>query len=381
MVDRGDGREARMKWLALALVAACAGAPPRVEPIELVETAPIETTLDHADIPNADVVWLDMITHARTSIDLAEFYASNAPNSRLEPIVRALEAAAARGVHVRFLAEHSFVKVYPDTLARLAAAGVAVRPLDLGTGGILHAKYFIVDGRDAFFGSQNFDWRALEHNLELGARVRDVAIAAGLAAIFAADWAHAGGEPAPATAAPASALVASPKAVLPPGVAFEIPAIVALLDGARRSIRAEMLTYLAGEWDELEAPLRRAAARGVEVELVVSDWALRPKTLAGLRELARVPHVVVHVVTIPAWSGGFIPFARVAHAKLLVVDGERGWLGTGNWEREYFYASRNVGLVIADRRTVVQLERFLTDAARYARRLDPDGTYTAPRID
>ena len=55
-----------------------------------------------------------------------------------------------------------------------SAAGATVRHLDLkrvpGGGGVLHAKYFIVDDRDAFFGSQNFDWRALEHNYELGAR-------------------------------------------------------------------------------------------------------------------------------------------------------------------------------------------------------------------
>src|SRR5262249_61959851 len=119
--------------------------------------------------------------------------APSTPPSRLEPVVQALEAAVARGVRVRFLAEQGFVKTYPDTLERLARAGAGVRHLDLravpGAGGILHAKYFLVDDREAFLGSQNFDWRALEHNYELGARVRDPAIVDGLAAIFASDWA------------------------------------------------------------------------------------------------------------------------------------------------------------------------------------------------
>src|SRR5262249_28124133 len=158
---------------------------------------------------------------ARTSIDLGQFYASNHQPSRLEPVVQALEAAIARGVRVRFLAELGFVKTYPDTLERLAHAGAAARHLDLKppTHRILHAKYFIVDDRDAFFGSQNFDWRALEHNYELGARVRDPALVAGLSAIFAADWARAGGEPAPEARVPPSrgpiALVASPRDLLP----------------------------------------------------------------------------------------------------------------------------------------------------------------------
>jgi phosphatidylserine/phosphatidylglycerophosphate/cardiolipin synthase-like enzyme len=366
-----------------ALLAIACGCAAPVPALELVETTPVETTLDHADVRDAADVWLEMVAAARTSIDLAEFYASNEPGSRLEPVVRALEAAVARGVRVRFLAETSFVSVYPDTLDRLARRGAVVRRLDLATGGILHAKYFVVDGKDAFLGSQNFDWRALEQNLELGVRIRDPAIVAGLETIYAADWARAGGEPAPVTAAPRSRLVASPRDRLPAGVTWDLPELVALVDGAQRSIRVQLLTYRAGDWTELEAPLARAAARGVAIELVVADWAKRKATLDGLRHLARVPNVAVRFTTIPAWSGGFIPFARVAHAKLLVVDGVRAWLGTSNWERDYFYRSRNVGVVIAEPAFAERLTRWFDDLWRsqYASRLDPDASYEPPRIE
>ncbi|HEY0478535.1 MAG TPA: phospholipase D-like domain-containing protein, partial [Kofleriaceae bacterium] len=277
-----------------------------------------------------------------------------------------------------------------------------VRHLDLKatTGGILHAKYFIVDDREAFFGSQNFDWRALQHNYELGARVGDPAIIGGLAAIFAADWARAGGEPAPAARVPAAhganaanaanaaiRLVASPRELLPPGVAWDLPGIVALLDGATRTITVEALGYRADAggqaWDELEAPLVRAAARGVHVELLFADWAKRPRTIAGLQKLARIPHVEVRLTTIPEWSGGFVPFARVTHAKALVVDGARGWLGTSNWEKEYFYQSRNVGVLIDDPAIAAQLAGFFATLwdSRYAVPVDPDARYTPPRIE
>lgn len=383
-------------WLVVALACGCSGAhhieetpaPDRVvPPVELVETAPIETTLDHADIANAYRVWPEMIHGAAASIDLAEFYASNAPASRLEPIVHALESAAARGVRVRFLAERSFVKVYPDTLARLAKAGVTVRELDIGTGGILHAKYFIVDGSDAFLGSQNFDWRALEHNLELGARIREPAIAKGLAAIFERDWAVAGGEPLPAaTVVPAAGpvtLVASPRDLLPAGVPWDLPKLVALLDAATTAIHVQALTYRAGDWDELEAPLLRAAARGVKVQMLLADWSKRDKTLPGLQRIARLPNIEVRLATIPPATSGFIPFARVIHAKLLVVDGAHAWLGTSNWERDYFYASRNVGLAIEDARLAGRLDAFFASgwSSSYAARLDPDASYTPPRIE
>ncbi len=369
-----------MRLLAFLVVCACAH--PRS--IELVETIPVECAIARV-APDAAETWLAMIRQAHRTIDLAEFYASNAPGSRLEPIAASLEAALHRGVRVRFLVEHSFVKVYPDTLARLAAAGATIRELDLSTTthGILHAKYFVVDDRDAVFGSQNFDWRALEHNYELGARVRDPAIVADLAAIFARDWAQAGGEPLPTARAPHSALVASPPSMLPDGIAWELPAIVAALDSARHTIAVQLLTYRAGDWTALEAPLLRAAARGVHVELMLADWSKRPKTLPGILALARTPNIAIRFVTIPLAARGFIPFARVTHAKLLVVDGTHGWLGTGNWEREYFDASRNVGLVVDDAVLAAQLARFfraLWDSP-YARPVDPNATYEPPKID
>jgi len=368
---------------------------PAAPAFELVETVPIETTLDHPELRDAADVWLAMIAGARTSIDLAQFYASNHDASRLEPIVAALEAAIARGVRVRFLAELGFVKTYPETLDRLARAGATVRHLDLkavpGGGGILHAKYFLVDDRDAFFGSQNFDWRALEHNYELGARVHDPALVGGLAAIFAADWARAGGEPAPDLRAPpahgAITLVASPPELLPAGVPWDLPRIVQLLDGATATITVQALGYRAdadgAPWDALEAPLLRAAQRGVHVQLLLADWSKRPRAIAGLQKLARLPNIAIRLTTIPLWSGGFIPFARVTHAKALVVDGKRGWLGTSNWEKEYFTKSRNLGVIVDDPAIAAQLATFFTTLwqSPYATPVDPDATYTPPRIE
>ena len=169
--------------LPLVLSLACAAPSPALRAptpagpeLVLVESSPVETTLEHADIPDAHEVWREMVEGATRTVDVAQFYVSNAPGSRLEPIIQALEAAAARGVRVRLLAEEKLAKQYPETLARLAARpGIEVRRVELaafmGKGGVLHAKYFLVDGREAYLGSQNFDWRALEHIQELGLRL------------------------------------------------------------------------------------------------------------------------------------------------------------------------------------------------------------------
>jgi phosphatidylserine/phosphatidylglycerophosphate/cardiolipin synthase-like enzyme len=242
-------------------------------------------------------------------------------------------------------------------------------------GGILHAKYFVVDGRETYLGSQNFDWRSLTHIHEIGVRVRDPAATASYARIFALDWELAGGGHLPAMAAGQAAPffpevagggqavitpVASPRGFLPDPAAWELPRLVALIDGAKRSVHVQVLTYGTTSRDgtpfpDLDDALRRAAARGVEVSLLVSDWDKKKGTVEAVQSLARVPGVTAHFIDIPPWSGGFVPFARVAHAKYMVVDVE-GF--------------------------ATLLERIFHDAfaGSYAEAVDPAKAYEAPRV-
>jgi phosphatidylserine/phosphatidylglycerophosphate/cardiolipin synthase-like enzyme len=175
-------------------------------------------------------------------------------------------------------------------------------------------------------------------------------------------------------------LVASPSGWLPDEKLWELPRLVALIDGAKKSVRVQLLTYRA-DAGELDAALRRAAARGVQVQLLVADWCKRKGCVEGLQRLAEVANVAVAFIAIPPWSGGFIPYARVAHAKYLVVDGDKAWVGTSNWERDYFYKSRNVGLVIEGGKLPQRLESFFIGdwKSNYVQRVDPAAVYTAPR--
>ncbi len=387
--------------LALALLASCAASGAGSDPhtLQLVETWPVETDLDHRGIPDTHEVWVEMIEGAETSIDFGQFYASSQPGSRLEPVLAALEAAIERGVRVRFLSSSTFVDTYPETLARLADMGAEVRDIDYREigGGVQHAKYFVVDGRDAFLGSQNFDWRALEHIQELGIRVRDREFAARLERVFALDWAAAAGEAPPTTPLGGSGfgvahgeqfhLVASPAGQLPDESMWDLPQLVNWIDSAEERVWVQLLSYKAKdysgkEWRELEAALLRATERGVDVRLLLSDWQKRASTIGGLQKLQRFDGIEVRLVTIPQWSGGFIPFARTIHAKFMLVDDVRSWIGTSNWDRGYFYESRNVGILVEGERTAGQLEDFFetTWDSDYAETVDPTAMYTAPRV-
>jgi len=372
--------------------------------LQLVESFPVETSLDNPDVPDAHAVWTAMLGGARQSLDFAEFYASNEPGTRLEPIVAAIEAAAARGVHVRFLAEEKFYRTYPETLDRLGRKrGIEVRRFEVGKlmGGVLHAKYFVVDGEEAFIGSQNFDWRSLTHIQELGMRIRVPSVVWALLDVYESDWAQAGGKPPPASRPQEAAFpttvvqdgdtlrltpVFSPRGYLPDPNLWDLPRLVELIAAARRTVRVQLLTYRSVDRDstyfgDLETALRAAAARGVQVQLLLSDWCKRRGTIEGLQSLQSLPHFDVKLVTIPPAAAGFIPFARVIHAKYLVVDGSAFWLGTSNWEKDYFYSSRNVGLIV-EGGMARRLDRFFADNwnSPYAYDVDPCATYEPPRI-
>lgn len=370
--------------------------------IELVESWPAGTTLDHADIPDAADVWLDMIGKARQTLDFAEFYVVDQAPSRLTKIVEALEAAGARGVAIRFVVDKNFRGTSEETLARIAKIPKAqVRRIDYKAlaGGILHAKYFLADGADVFLGSQNFDWRSLEHIQELGVRIHSAEIAAQFRVPFEEDWAAAGGS-APAKNPAQEPLVAvrahcgdedvqvtpvwSPEELSSHG---ELAPILRSLDQAKKSVRVQLLTYkMVGRdkvyFAELENALRRAAARGVKVQLLVADWCKRKGTIEGLQALEPLENVEVKLVTIPPAAAGFIPYGRVIHAKYMVVDGAQCWIGTSNWERDYFHESRNVGVLVEGAHFAQRLERFFDDGwnAPYASEVDPSAKYTPPKI-
>lgn len=390
----------------LVALASLVQSPARVE---LVESWPSGTTLDHADVRDASAVWLEVIDAAKSSIDLAEFYASEEPGapagSKLGAVIAAIERAAARGVRVRGLFDAKFHATYPETIDRLARSkGIETRLLDLKpvTGGVLHAKYFVVDGRVTYLGSQNLDWRSLEHIQELGVLVDSTPVAATFLEAFELDWSLAGGAKRTASESKAADVfplradegadafaitpVYSPVELAPDPRLWDLPRIVALIDGAKTTVRVQLLTYKMtgrdGYFEDLENALRRAAARNVRVQILVADWCMRKGTIEGLQALEPLANVEVKLVTIPQSAAGFVPFARVVHAKYLAVDGRAAWVGTSNWEKDYFHASRNVGVVIEGGALPRRLDQFFLDGwnGPYAKPVDPCATYVAPRI-
>ena len=409
----------RAGLIALALVASCADAPPStttaaqdsVALVELVESFPVETDMDREDLRQTQAVWLEMIDGARETIELEHFYASNQPGSQLEDVIVALERAAARGVQVSFTADLGFYeRTYAETLDRLQAReGIDVQFVDYSsqTGGIQHAKCMLVDGRDLYAGSANFDWRALEHIQELGLRVQsevagewigevlayDRALATGDAAAVRAlqDRASERGERPSVTARFADGTTFelspafSPRGELPNDSTWDLPLLLEWITAAHDSIQLQVLSYKPkdrqGEWwSALDDALRAAAERGVTVRLIVADWSKKRGSIEALASLAALPKFEVSFLVVPPHSSGEIPFGRVAHAKYLVVDEQRAWLGSSNWQRGYFTKSRNIGFFCEGVEPARRLTRFFERnwTSQYAERVEPAETADRP---
>jgi phosphatidylserine/phosphatidylglycerophosphate/cardiolipin synthase-like enzyme len=171
----------------------------------------------------------------------------------------------------------------------------------------------------------------------------------------------------------------SPRGFLPDAKLWDLDALTRLLDSARKGIVLQALSYGIGGRGErdstLDQALRRAAGRGVRVRLIISDW--ETGGIADLQRLSTVPNVEVKLSTVPEWSGGYIPFARVEHCKYVVVDDERLWVGTSNWEPDYFHASRNLAVTIHNRRLAAQAMKVFETSwtAHGATMVTADGTY------
>ena len=369
----------------------------------MVHTVPVDTALGTADLRQPGPVWIELFDGAKNTIDIGQFYAADHPGSVMDKVIDHLEAAGKRGVKIRFLMEEKGIKLSEgSTLERLRAIpNLTFRVLPYGqvSGGIIHAKYMIVDARQAFVGSQNFDWRSLEHIHETGLRISDAKVVGQVQAIFDQDWqaqqalAEHRPVPLPATGqAPARSgnyLVASPQRYNPPGVGDSQLELPRLLAEAKKEVRVQLLDYAPLSYGPdntrpyyavIDNAVRAAAARGVSIKLMVSNWNTDKLELPYLKSLAVLPNVQIKIVTLPEAKQGFIPYARVIHSKTMEIDGQLAWVGTSNWLGGYLDNSRNLEVVMRSEtmaKRVGDLHRQLWDGP-YARALNVTDEYPAP---
>jgi phosphatidylserine/phosphatidylglycerophosphate/cardiolipin synthase-like enzyme len=385
--------------------------------IELVESIPAETTLDNPDIRNTQEVWLEMINSAKRTLDIEQFYISNEKGEPLDTILNTIVAAANRGVEVRIIVDAGMYNTYPADVSWLDAQSynIEVRRFDVKslTGGIQHAKFFIVDGEQVFLGSQNFDWRSLKHIHELGVRIKHNDCITIYQEIFEYDWCYSGSnvncffkQPYGNRCTIFNNLkyglmdiyaVYSSISIFNDNILYarkhnnyfkksdlfeytDCINIINMIDSSKSEITLQFLSYNVKYkdeyWSEVDSALIRASERGVKVKLIVSDWNLGNTAVEHFKELISHPNIEIKYTEIPEYSGGYIPFARVEHCKFITADSVC-WIGTSNMSQDYFYNSRNVGVVIENGKFTQRVRDIFYKSwnSEYAHKTEPDGIY------
>lgn len=258
-------------------------------------------------------------------------------------VIRALEEAANRGLDVRVMLEPNPVgggSSATRTLDELKAAGVKAQ-FTSPDFKLTHEKGMILDGATAYIMTSNFSRSALGGSSG-GTRNREYGIIDGNAqdvqavmAIFNADW-----NQTPAQFSDAN-LVVSP--VNSRGV------FTSLIGSAQHTllIEAEEMNDSA-----IEQALVSAASRGVQIEIILpapsgSASDSNGSGIAAIRQgnitVREDPHLYMH-------------------AKIMVVDGVKAFVGSENISTQSLDSNRELGILVSDTSVLGTLQStFQTD--------------------
>ena len=134
---------------------------------------------------------IQIINQARHDVSVGVYYLSD------RPILRALQAAHARGVHIRVIVEGKPYGMKPwqvkkeERAIQSTGATLHLAPYRFTSHGnqyaFYHAKY-VCNGHECEIGTANFDWSAFHKNREYLYVTHNPAVVTAANAIFNADW-------------------------------------------------------------------------------------------------------------------------------------------------------------------------------------------------
>ncbi|KAK8767249.1 hypothetical protein V5799_005969 [Amblyomma americanum] len=340
--------------------------------------------------------WRQLISLSTSNIKIASFYWTLSANLSVYPSAQMgeqiyqdlLYAGRNRSIDIKITQNapsDRFPSLDSKNLAEEQAAEVRSLNLTrLGKTGVLHTKFWVVDGMHAYIGSANMDWRALAQVKEVGVLITNCTfMATDLEKIFEVYWLMSDDNAKLPDAWPAnlstSVNSSNPASIdlngtrsltyissAPPyfstsGRTEDFDAIVDIINSAKKFVYVAVMNFLPIDyysknktfWPLLDNALRRVAIEnGVHVRLLVSRWShSKPVMWSMVESLAAINSskifIEVKAMQIPKETDEQrrIPYARVNHAKMMVTD-KAAYVGTSNWEPSYFTSTTGVGLVI-----------------------------------
>ena len=279
------------------------------------------------------------IHHATRSIWLTMYLLTN------RTIIHALEYAHAHGVQVRVILEpHPYgMRSNPNRYAynNLRAADIPVHWASPRFR-LTHEKSMLVDGTTAYIMTTNFTRSAFKSNREFDVVDRDPRNVATLRALFSADWND------------------RPYAPRDPNLPVSPTDARPLLTALIRSARHTLDVYAEELQDTgMERALAAAARHGVRVRVILPAPRGPDHDAPGVA-LIRAAGAQVHRLR---------QSYLYVHAKAIISDGRRAFVGSENLSTASLDHNREVGVIVADPDAIQTLEStFDRDWARHRSR-------------
>jgi phosphatidylserine/phosphatidylglycerophosphate/cardiolipin synthase-like enzyme len=253
-----------------------------------------------------------------------------------ETVVAALVEAAGRKVSVRLVldAGNADLPSSRPILAELENAGVEIRKSSTAFA-ITHEKAFVIDGTTAYITSMNLTNMA-STTRDFGLVTKAPDVVGDVLALFAADWANAldGGSVTP-----------TPKS---PDIVISPTNSGAKLTGLVASAHEDITLTVENLGDaDIEGALEEAAqSRHVRVRVIVPMCDINPKSpLVNYPSLAKLAAAGVATRVMPFPASSDRPYM---HAKTIVVDGKRAYVGSVNFSSHSIEQARELGLLFDD---------------------------------
>lgn len=236
----------------------------------------------------------------------------------------ALVAKAEAGISVRAILDHTEQATNQAAFDRLTAAGAEVQWSDPQFS-YMHAKFLVVDGKDAIVSTGNFSAKLIARERNYLGHDSDAKDVKSLVTLFDADFAHKTPE------LGCTRLLVSPinsKSRLLP-----------LIQSAKKSIFIESMQFAD---PDIRAAVAMASANvDVRVLLAAPSWITANSAAAKFLDNAGIE---VRYLTTP-----------MVHVKSIIVDGKRAYLGSENLSTTSLTRNREVGLILESQPTALSL--------------------------
>lgn len=274
---------------------------------------------------------LDELASARISIKLQIYLLSD------REIIDALKAANNRGVDVRVLLEaHPFGGNgdQPQIYNELDSAGINIRwssPVFTFS----HIKTFVIDNDVALIMNLNLTKSSFTQNREFGIITTDPIAVRTAAQIFEADWARTE-EPDPGP------LVVSPT--------NSRAKLLDLINGATGSL--DIYAEVMRDREIMDA-LIAARRRGVAIRLIMTD-----DSADGDAERQKLTDAGVQVR---------IEQHLYIHAKMVLADGKRAFVGSENFTATSLDQNRELGVITSEPTVIARIKQVYNDDFRGAK--------------